>query len=110
MISCSPLQQDVPLLSVVAVVGGAICFAQALVFVRRFPPVHPVSMNAVGMTTGAAVLLAAALVSDEPIVLRAALRHGRSWPTWLWSARWSCSCFTWSFSAIGRRPGPRTGS
>src|SRR5215216_1880268 len=32
-------------------------------------PRAPVTMNAIGMTTGAAVLLAAALVSDEPIVL-----------------------------------------
>jgi hypothetical protein len=55
--------------SVLAVVGGAICFAQALVLVRRFPPVHPVTMNAIGMTTGAARLLTAALVADEPIVL-----------------------------------------
>jgi drug/metabolite transporter (DMT)-like permease len=54
---------------VLAVVGGAICFAQAMVLVRRFPPVHPVTMNAIGMTTGAALLLAAALVADEPIVL-----------------------------------------
>ena len=69
VISRSPLQEDVPLLSVVAVVGGAICFAQALVLVRRFPRVHPVSMNAVGMTSGAALLLAACLVADEPIVL-----------------------------------------
>jgi drug/metabolite transporter (DMT)-like permease len=69
VISYSPLQQSVPLLSVLAVVGGAICFAQALVLVRRFPPVHPVTMNAIGMTTGAALLLAAALVAHEPIVL-----------------------------------------
>ena len=69
VISRSPLQNDVPLLSVLAVVGGAICFAQALVFVRRFPRVHPVSMNAVGMTAGAAVLLAVSLVVDEPIAL-----------------------------------------
>jgi drug/metabolite transporter (DMT)-like permease len=69
VISYSPLQKNVPLLSVLAVVGGAICFAQALVLVRRFPPVHPVTMNAVGMTTGAALLLPAALIADEPIVL-----------------------------------------
>jgi drug/metabolite transporter (DMT)-like permease len=68
-ISRSPLQNAVPLLSVLAVVGGAICFAQALGLVRRFPRVHPVSMNAIGMTAGAAVLLAASLVADEPIVL-----------------------------------------
>ena len=69
VISRAPLQNDVPLLSVLAVVGGAICFAQALVLVRRFPRVHPVSMNAIGMTAGAAVLLAASLVADEPMVL-----------------------------------------
>jgi drug/metabolite transporter (DMT)-like permease len=69
VISRSPLQEDVPLLSVLAVVGGAICFAQALVLVRRFPRVHPVSMNAVGMAAGAAVLLTASLVAGEPIVL-----------------------------------------
>jgi drug/metabolite transporter (DMT)-like permease len=39
------------------------------VLVRRFRPVHPVTMNAIGMTTGAALLLAAALVAGEPIVL-----------------------------------------
>ena len=69
VISSTPLQNNVPLLSVLAMIGGAICFAQALVLVRRFPRVHPVTMNAVGMTTGAAALLAAALVADEPIVL-----------------------------------------
>jgi drug/metabolite transporter (DMT)-like permease len=69
VISYSPLQKNVPLRSVRAVVGGAICFAQALVLVRRFPRVHPVTMNAVGMTAGAAVLLAAAFVADDPIVL-----------------------------------------
>ena len=69
VISYSPLQNTVPFLSVLALVGGAICFAQALVLVRRFPRVHPVTMNAVGMTVGATLLLAAALVADEPIVL-----------------------------------------
>lgn len=68
-ISRAPLQGDVPLLSMLAVAGGAICFAQALVLVRRFPRVHPVTMNAVGMTAGAAVLLVAAFVADEPIDL-----------------------------------------
>lgn len=68
VVSHSPLQQDVPVQSVLAVVGGAICFAQALVLVRRFPRVHPVTMNAIGMTAGAAVLFAASL-AEEPILL-----------------------------------------
>jgi drug/metabolite transporter (DMT)-like permease len=57
------------LLSVLAVIGSAICFAQALVLVRRFPGVHPVTMNAIGMTAGAALLLAAALFANEPLEL-----------------------------------------
>jgi len=68
-ISRAPLREAVPLPSLVAVVGGAVCFAQALVLVRRFPRVHPVTMNAVGMTAGAAVLLAASFVVGEPKVL-----------------------------------------
>jgi drug/metabolite transporter (DMT)-like permease len=67
VVSRGPLREAVPPLSVLAVVGGAICFAQALVLVRRFPPVHPVTMNAVGMTAGAAVLLAASMILGDPL-------------------------------------------
>ena len=65
----APLQEAIPLPSLLAVLGGAVCFAQALVLVRRYPHVHPVTMNAVGMTAGAAVLLAASLVLGEPRTL-----------------------------------------
>ena len=53
----------------VAAVGSALCFAQAAVLVRRFPPVHPVTMNAVAMATGAALLLVASVLAAEPIEL-----------------------------------------
>lgn len=66
VMSRRPLQEAVPLPSLLAVVGGAVCFAQALVLVRRFPRVHPVTMNAVGMTTGAVVLLAGSAAVGEP--------------------------------------------
>jgi drug/metabolite transporter (DMT)-like permease len=49
--------------------GSSLIESVDTVLVRRFPRVHPVTMNAVGMTAGAAVLLAASLVADEPIVL-----------------------------------------
>ena len=58
-----------PLLPVVAAVGSALCFAQAAVLVRRFPPVHPVTMNAVAMATGAALLLVASVLAAESIEL-----------------------------------------
>ncbi len=38
----APLKEGVPLLSLLAAVGSAMCFAQAALLVRRFPPVHPV--------------------------------------------------------------------
>jgi drug/metabolite transporter (DMT)-like permease len=46
-----------------------LCFAEAAVLVRRFPRVHPVTMNAVGMTAGAALLVGGSLLAGEAIVL-----------------------------------------
>lgn len=63
------LQQSVPLLSVLAVLGSVLCFAQAAVIVRRFLSVHPVTMNAVGMTAAAALLVAGSALAGEPVVL-----------------------------------------
>jgi drug/metabolite transporter (DMT)-like permease len=76
VMSRAPLRESVPPLSLLALVGGAVCFAQAAVLVRRFPQVHPVTMNAVGMTAGAALLLAGALVAGEEIAFP---RHAETW-------------------------------
>jgi drug/metabolite transporter (DMT)-like permease len=69
LLSRAPLQESVPLLSFLALLGGALCFAEAAVLVRRFPPVHPVTMNAVGMATGGALLLIGSLLAGEPMEL-----------------------------------------
>ena len=69
VMSNATVRADVPLLSLLALVGGAFCFAEAAILVRRFPPVHPVTMNAVGMATGALLLLAGALAAGESIEL-----------------------------------------
>jgi drug/metabolite transporter (DMT)-like permease len=69
VMSRAPLREAVPILSVLAAVGVALCWAQAAVLVRWFPPVHPVTMNAVGMTTGAALLTLGSAIADEPIEL-----------------------------------------
>jgi drug/metabolite transporter (DMT)-like permease len=69
VLSRAPLREDVPLLSLLAALGSALCFAQAAVVVRRFPPVHPVTMNAVAMTAGAVVLLIGSAIASEEIVL-----------------------------------------
>jgi drug/metabolite transporter (DMT)-like permease len=69
VISRAPSGASVPLGSLLAAVASAVCIAQAAVLVRRFPPVHPVTMNAVGMTTGAALLLAGSVLAGEPRLL-----------------------------------------
>jgi drug/metabolite transporter (DMT)-like permease len=64
VISRASIAQSVPLLSLVALVGAALCFAEAAIVVRHFPPVHPVTMNALGMTTAAVLLVAGALMGE----------------------------------------------
>jgi drug/metabolite transporter (DMT)-like permease len=61
----APLQESVPVQSVLAALASAFCFAVAAVVVRRLPPVHPVTMNGVGMVFGAALLLIASIVAGE---------------------------------------------
>ena len=66
LMSRAPLRESVDPLSLLAVAGAVVCFAQSAILVRRLPPVHPVTMNAVGLTTGAVVLvLAAALLGES---------------------------------------------
>lgn len=69
LISRDPLRESVPLLSLFAVLGSVLCFAEAAVLVRRFPPVHPVAMNAMGMMASAVVLVGASAAVGEPLVL-----------------------------------------
>jgi drug/metabolite transporter (DMT)-like permease len=69
LMSNATVEEGVPALSLLAVLGGALCFAQAAVLVRHFPPAHPVTMNAVGMATGAVLLLAGSLLARETIEL-----------------------------------------
>src|SRR5918996_1031355 len=65
VLSRAPLRESVPVLSLLAVLGAVLCFAQATVLVRHFPLVHPVTTNAVGMATGAAILVALSLLLKE---------------------------------------------
>ena len=69
VMSGATVRDDVPALSLLALLGSALCFAQAAILVRRFPPVHPVAMNAVAMGTGAVLLLAGSLLAREKITL-----------------------------------------
>jgi drug/metabolite transporter (DMT)-like permease len=76
VLSRAPLRESVPLLSLLAILAGAFCFAQAAIVVRRFPAVHPVTMNAVGMGIAALLLVTGSLLVGETIELP---EHGETW-------------------------------
>jgi len=59
------LSGPVPLPYLLAAVGSAFCLAQAAVLVRGFPPVHPITMNAVGMAVGGALLLIGSAIAGD---------------------------------------------
>jgi drug/metabolite transporter (DMT)-like permease len=69
VISQASIEGSLPLLSLLALLGAVMCFSEAAVLVRRFPPVHPVAINAVGMAAGAALLLVGSLLAGEPFEL-----------------------------------------
>jgi drug/metabolite transporter (DMT)-like permease len=81
VMSRTSLPETVPLLSLLAAVGTALFLAQAAVLVRRFPRVHPVTMNTVGMATGGAMLLAGSVVASESHALP---RGGETWAALLY--------------------------
>jgi drug/metabolite transporter (DMT)-like permease len=61
--------ESVPIVAILAAIGAAVCFAQASIIVRRFPTVHPVTLNAVGMTVGAAFLAMLTLVTRNEVAV-----------------------------------------
>jgi drug/metabolite transporter (DMT)-like permease len=61
----SGADSGVPLASMVALVAGGACWAEALVVVKAFPPVEPAAMNAVAMGVGAVILLLLSVVFGE---------------------------------------------
>jgi drug/metabolite transporter (DMT)-like permease len=67
---------SVPPLALAAMLGAVLCFAQATVLVRRFPTVHPVTANALGMAVGAAILLTLALMIGQSL---ASPERGETW-------------------------------
>lgn len=88
VMSRGALPASLPTLSVLAALGSALCFAQAAVLVRLLPAVHPVTMNAVGMSAGAVTLFAAALLAGETIASPAG------------AATWSAVVYVVTFGSV----------
>jgi len=57
---------NVPLISMLAVLGGAISISEANVVAKRLPRCHPVANNAIGMAVGALFLGVVSFVLGEP--------------------------------------------
>jgi drug/metabolite transporter (DMT)-like permease len=69
VMSSAPLEGSFPLRSVLAALASALCFAQAAIMVRWLPLIHPVTLNAVGMSAGAAALVVVAAAAGETLEL-----------------------------------------
>lgn len=63
------LQGQIPLSSILAGVGSAVCFAQASITIKRFPESNPIVVNAVGMVAGAVFLALLTLIAGDDIKL-----------------------------------------
>jgi drug/metabolite transporter (DMT)-like permease len=63
------LDDSISLTSILVAMGAALCLAQGAVLVRIFPPAHPVSLNAVGMTVGAVILFIATLIAGDSFTM-----------------------------------------
>lgn len=69
VMSRDALKGSVSWISLLAVLGSVICFVQALIIVRRLPPIHPVALNTIGMMASLPVLAAAAMVRGESFIM-----------------------------------------
>ncbi len=59
------LSADVPLLPLLAVVGAAACFAESNIVIKTFPQNHPISTNAIALSTGSVLLFALSAIWRE---------------------------------------------
>ena len=62
---------NLPLLPMLAIIGGAACIAESAVVVKMYPPSDPFVTNAVAMTVGTLILVVLSLISGEAWILPA---------------------------------------
>jgi drug/metabolite transporter (DMT)-like permease len=61
------VQASLPILPVLAVIGAAACYAEAIVIIKNFPQSHPITTNAIALTTGSLLLFVfSALWKESP--------------------------------------------
>lgn len=57
---------SISILGLLAMLAASACAAEAAIVAKRFPPVPPLMMNAVGMTISAGILVGLSFASGEP--------------------------------------------
>ncbi len=61
------LSTHAPFLPILAVVGAAVCCAESNILIKAIPHSHPITTNAIGVTTGAVILfILSALMREMP--------------------------------------------
>jgi len=63
------LKTNVPVLSLLALVFGAIFISESSVIAKAFPTNHPITTNAIGMSMGVVILFVLSLIRHEPLIL-----------------------------------------
>ena len=105
LVFASGLRADLPLERMLAIFGGSVAAAAGGILVKRFPPGHPVPVNAVGMPVAALMLASAAALSGES----PALPHlTATWLAMAWLVAGAAVAFSirvwllgrWSASAV----------
>jgi drug/metabolite transporter (DMT)-like permease len=69
MVVAGQLNIQISILPVLAVIGAAACFAEASVIIKIFPQSHPITTNAVALSTGSVILFAlSGLWREQPVL------------------------------------------
>ena len=69
MIVTGQINAQVPILPVLAVIGAAACFAESTVIIKIFPQSHPITTNAIALSTGSVILFILSFLWGENPVL-----------------------------------------
>ncbi len=60
---------EIPTVPLLALIGGSICLAESGVLIKSLPDIHPVAVNAVGLTVGTAFLVGLTFVVGDEVTL-----------------------------------------
>jgi drug/metabolite transporter (DMT)-like permease len=73
VIYSGPIQTSLPILPVLAVIGAAACYGEAIVIIKSYPQSHPITTNAIALSTGTLLLfIFSALWKESPSLPRLA--------------------------------------